>query len=263
VLLSFLGLAAGGAGGEDGPGEFARDMKVELHARQVLLSDPLVALLNPWVKVRQGVLVVGGPVPSAEAARRAVELMGQVRGVRAVRSELYVSRAGAREDDPYRLPAKSDPVAQTQSASPDPVSGNVGRLTGLTPAIALPPSGRTAGPRPAPSPQPPAVTAPTGDGPAAAQHPVSLLPPVAVTAPAPSPAPKATGPGPAPGVEPLADAIERVRQGNPRFRGVRIELQGATVYVGGPEASGENVMALAQALSALPGVGRVVVRSGR
>jgi hypothetical protein len=61
---------------------------------------------------------------------------------------------------------------------------------------------------------------------------------------------------------PLATSVERLRLADARFRGIRVELNGATVLVRGGEARGEDVMALARALSRLSGVERVVVKDG-
>jgi hyperosmotically inducible periplasmic protein len=57
----------------------------------------------------------------------------------------------------------------------------------------------------------------------------------------------------------LALAIERVRQSDGRFLNVRAELQGGVVRLRGTVTRGEDLMALAQAISRLPGVERVVV----
>jgi hypothetical protein len=55
--------------------------------------------------------------------------------------------------------------------------------------------------------------------------------------------------------------VERVRQSDPRFHGIQVEVRGPTLLLRGPGVPGENIMALAQALSVLPGVERVRVQT--
>jgi hypothetical protein len=90
---------------------------------------------------------------------------------------------------------------------------------------------------------------------------VSLLAPVGITdqltarervPPAPT---AAAAPSPA-----LSAAIERLRQDDPRFRGIQAEVRGGLVLVRGGDTPGEHVMAFAQAVTRLPGVERVVVQ---
>jgi hypothetical protein len=57
----------------------------------------------------------------------------------------------------------------------------------------------------------------------------------------------------------LATAVERIRQSDVRFRSVRAEVRGKTIVLRGSSENRDHVMMLAQALSRLPGVERVVV----
>jgi len=74
---------------------------------------------------------------------------------------------------------------------------------------------------------------------------VALMPPLAVGAAVPA--------------EALALAVERVRQSDWRFLNVRAEVRGGVIRLRGTVAHGEDLMALAQAISRLPGVERVIV----
>jgi hyperosmotically inducible periplasmic protein len=237
----------------------ARDMTLAVHVRRALLEDPVLGPLNLGVKVQDGAVVLVGPVPAPEIAQKALRLVADVRGVRGVRSELYLSRDNQHERIP--IPLEGEAPTRTQSASPDPASGT---LTGRVPAIELPPSGRPAAPQPssppqappAPPPQPPAPAPPSeksewGTTPAAGGG-VSLLAPIGVVPQAAAPA-AATGD--------LASAVDRVRQSQPRFRRIWVEVRGTTILLSGPDVPAEDVMALAQALSVLPGVQRVHVQN--
>ncbi len=229
-----------------------RDLTLGVHVRRALLEDPALGPLNLGIKVRDGNVVLVGPVPSAELAHKAIQKVGKVRGVQHVKSELYLARGNERE--PIQLPLTEEPPTQTQSASPDPTSGSLGTLTGRVPPIALPPSGRTAAVPPVPAPPPPAVSAPAAPAAIPSGSGVSLLAPVVE----PSPAPPAASPAAA---DSLTAAVERVRQGDPRFRRIHVEVRGTTLLLNGADVPGEHVMALAQALSVLPGVERVRVQS--
>jgi hypothetical protein len=237
----------------------ARDMTLAVHVRRALLDDPALGPLNLGVKVQDGTVVLVGPVPAAELAQQALRIVSNVRGVRGVRNELYLCRDAGHE--PIHIPLVGDAPTRTQSASPDPVSGGLGTLTGRVPAIELPPSGRTATTQPVSPPEAPAAPQPAGPAPrqemrewatAPASGPgVSLLAPIVDVPQAAAPA--AAGP--------LASAVERVRQSNARFRGIWVEVRGGTVLLSGPGAPAEDVMGLAQALSVLPGVERVRVQN--
>jgi osmotically-inducible protein OsmY len=82
--------------------------------------------------------------------------------------------------------------------------------------------------------------------------PASTVPPLVALMPP-------LGVGTAVQTEKLPLAIERVRQSDWRFLNVRAEVQGGVVRLRGTVARGEDLMALAQAISRLPGVERVIV----
>ena len=57
----------------------------------------------------------------------------------------------------------------------------------------------------------------------------------------------------------LAGEIDRLRKGNDRFRRVEYTVNGGVVHLRGSIQRGEDLMELAQAVSHLPGVERVIV----
>ena len=58
----------------------------------------------------------------------------------------------------------------------------------------------------------------------------------------------------------LQAAVERVRQADARFRAVNCRVEGDVVVLRPGAAHGEDVMALARAISRLPGLARIEVR---
>jgi osmotically-inducible protein OsmY len=238
-----------------------RDLRLAVQVRQILNADPALARLNLNIRVRDGTVVLNGPVPSVELAHKALRKAEKIGGILRVRSELYLARGAERE--PISLPLTDEAPTHTQSASPDPA---LGTLTGRVPVIVLPPSGRTSSvppaPAPAPGPEPaPPPAVPPPETPSPAVSGVSLLAPVTDPPPTPpGPSPRAAR-APVPGADPLTSAVERLCQGDPRFRGIHVEVSGGLVLLRGPGVPGEHVMALAQALSVLPGVERVRVQN--
>jgi hypothetical protein len=209
-----------------------------LQAQRLLREDRALGPLGLGVTVRDGVAAVWGEVPSRDLRERAGTALRQIPGMVDVRNELQIARK--REEPLPLVPLHADPPTRRQSASPDPVSGSLGALTGgRGPVPELPPASGPGSPPP--------------------DNPVTLL----------APRPAAPRPGLAPGrlvhgqppAPTLAAAVERVRQGDARFRSVTAEVRGKTVVLRGNGENGDHVMMLAQALSGLPGVERVVVAS--
>lgn len=204
-----------------------RDVQRTIHARKALHEDEVLAPLNLSVHVRDGVAVVWGPIPSMDHVRRAIAKLEKVPGVNVVRSEMYVAPVGYRFEA-LTLPLHSEPPIVTQSASPNPLTGAIGTLTGRNP-------------EPRRASESPKI------------H-VSLLAPIGI-------ADRVSGPAPDSPASSLDAAVERLRGSEARFRTIAVEVRGDTVYLRGSDASGEQVIAFAQVLSRLPGVERVVVRN--
>ena len=62
---------------------------------------------------------------------------------------------------------------------------------------------------------------------------------------------------------PLVEALQHLRQSNERFKPVRFEVQGGVVHLWGNAANSSDVFTLAQQVSRLPGVERVIVERAR
>jgi hypothetical protein len=210
-----------------------RDMRLTVHARRVLSEDERLRPYNLSVKVHDGVATLWGPVPSDEDGRRALRLVGEVRGVLWVRSELYVS------DEIRPRPQPREGPTRVQAALPDPETGALNTLTARPPAE-LPAAAPESGPGDGLQPMSKAPTV----------QPVRLLAPVPIEG--------AGQPAAAPAT--LAAAVEQVWRGQERFRPIRVEVRGQTVVVRGGQARGEDVMALAQALRRVAGVAQVLVQ---
>jgi BON domain len=202
-----------------------RDLELTVHARRALRADASLGPLNLGVRVHDGVATLWGPVPTVEDVRRAVQVLEAVSGLAAVRSELRLEKG--QPNDLLALPVPEDPPTRTDAASPDPLSGSLGTLTRRNPAN-FPPS---AGPPPV----------------------AALLPPV-TAAPA---APPRAAPAPlAP-----AEVVEALRLSERRFRRIRAEVRGGTVFLHPADTPREDVMAFYQVLAHVPGVERVVVKN--
>jgi hypothetical protein len=214
-------------------------------ARRALAQDAELAGLNVGVTVRGGVADVWGSVPSAALAGRVAERVRQIPGLAAVRCELAVV---PRPEAAERPPDEAPPAATERAAPADgALTGRAGP-PGVAPAR---PASEPSSPRVSPSAAvtlgPPAAAP---DSPGAGPRPLAGLGrPVAL--------PNDTGKGTAP-PDPAA-AVEQLRRGDGRFRGLRPEVRGGVVTVGGAVRRGEDLMAFARAVSRLPGVERVLL----
>lgn len=237
------------------------DLTAAIRIRTALDQDEQLRplKLNLRVKITRGLVEVSGPVPSEEARRQVVRVVEQVHGVLKVRSnQLYVVKA-RKDDKMLSLPLEGEQPTQTRSASPDPVSGTLGTLTGRDPLTPVPTNPKPVV-RPT-SPQRTSVPVRVSTVPSASRG-VTLLAPEAVTTPAraPEPARLTTNPRAPARTETLAAAIDRLRQGDEHFRTIRTEVRGTLVQVFAGDNAGEHVMAFAQAITRLAGVERVVVQ---
>jgi hypothetical protein len=202
-----------------------RDLELTVHARRALRDDNSLGPLNLGVQVRDGVATLWGPVPTVADVRRAVKVLEAVPGLAAVRSELRLEKG--QPNDLLSLPVPEDPPTRTDAASPDPLSGSLGTLTRRNP-------GRF-------------PLAPAGPLPVA-----TLLPPVA----APAAPPRADPAPPSP-----AEVVEALRNSERRFRRIRAEVRGGTVFLHPGDTPREDVMAFYQALAQVPGIERVVIKN--
>jgi hypothetical protein len=199
----------------------ARDLEIQVRARQLLLADEELAPFNLGVSVQNGVAVVWGPVPSPELKAKALKTIENVRGVFKVESEMYVSHTAGTFVNPGGPRLLPDAPQQSSSAMPD---WQTGQLPAFTGQFALK---KTSEPAP-----PPKL--------------VMLMPPVA------APNENASS-------DPTS-AIETIRRGDVQYRLIQYEMKDGAIYLHGT-AKPENVMAFARAISNVPGVERVVLRN--
>ena len=224
-----------------------------LRDRQALFQDALLAPLNLGVSVRDHVATLWGPVPSPDLARRAEERVRQVQGIGEVINQLHVEPP---DGPPGDLP-RNPPLAQQPPRDEFPVQEQPTPLVGR-PEEHGPVSSQLAGGRGQGARKGQVVS---GNPPPAEDPSVPVMPSIAL--PTPSAAgdrePAAAAP-PVPPTDP-AQAIDRLRQGDERYRRVRPEVDGGTVRLRGTVYCREDLFGLAQAISHLPGVQRVVIEN--
>ena len=208
------------------------DERLTIFTRQALHQDESLAPFNLGVSVHAQVVTLWGTIPSASLSRLAEERAGQVPGVLGVHNELRVE-----------VSRKADPVIATR-----------------------PPVSSAPAPAPNPPPTPPsALVSRPGENPPPVRGPVSspvqvtLRPPLAVEPVSALP------PAPAPTARPidLAGAVDRLRMADERFRQVRVETTDGIVRLRGVVPRWEDMYELAQSVSRLPGVERVVLEDVR
>jgi hypothetical protein len=218
-----------------------RDIQLTVHARKALAGDPVLGPTNLGVRVQDNVAQLWGPVASEEVRRRAVEVVKRVKGVFEVRDgDVYIAASPPTLDVPSPPP---EAPTRTESASPDPASGKIGDLIG-----------RTAAP---PAAVPPPILGSPFQGVEAAPARTSSAAPFVAW----SPAVVAWSPDHATAGADLRAAVDLVRQADPRFRAIDCWVEGDVVVLRPGAAHGEDAMAFAQAISRLPGLSRIVVRT--
>jgi hypothetical protein len=219
-----------------------RDTYLMLQARRALALDPDLAPLNLGVSVRRGAAVLWGTAPSGALARQAVAQLRQLPDLVEVWSELEVDSLLTVDTEPPppppvpRSPSPPQALAATaerQGPAPGALAGREAR--GPAPGVA--------------QPLPTGPPAPPGDS-------VSLLAPVPLSEQPPPPRPPAAplGNGPT-----LIQRVAQLRDQEPRFQRVQVEVRGRAVFLHGVVARAEDTMDLAERVSRLPGVERVVL----
>lgn len=187
------------------------------------------------VQVQDREAVVFGTVPSAELERRALDVLKKMAEFRAVRSDLKINP----EKKPFVEPG-SPSRFRPDDYPPPPATFPAGSLMKGPPLsdrrVDAAPLAWQYAPGQAPREEPRQVTPP--------QPPATTSNVVTVDLS-------------------LDQAIRVIRQGNPKFAGVRHELKGRIVSLSGTVAAWDDVMDLARAVARLPGVERVVVAEVR
>jgi hypothetical protein len=101
-----------------------RDIRLTLQARQALGQDPGLGPLNLSVYVRDGVATLWGPIHSPADGQRAMKAVQNLRGIRRVRSELFLAE---KEAEIFTLPAPKPEVRHVAS-----VDAEIDAITKLT-----------------------------------------------------------------------------------------------------------------------------------
>lgn len=207
-----------------------RDARLAMYARRALMQDDLLAPLNLGISVRQNVAIIWGPVPSQELAKRAVDRLREVKGLIEIRSQIYI--AALEEPLPFKPPAHPPLMPLEPRQPPVPHPGDTLKF-----------------PRNALGTSLPSLTEPPSSRPLSES--VALLPPV----------PRGTlTSGSAEASPSLPLAIEQVRLSDLRFRLARSEVQAGVVHLSGAVSRREDMLDLAERISRLPGVQRVILR---
>jgi hypothetical protein len=207
------------------------DCRLTVRAREALLQDTLLRDLNLGVSVRNYVATLWGPVPSKLLSRRAAERVRSVPGVADVVNRLVVETPRDPLMEFLRTPPAKPQAGVTRSpavlARQEPK---------LIPEVIWHPVNRDASTKSAPPPTP--------------KKPVGLMPAIPLpTSAAGSPAPP----------DDLAQAVEHLRQGNDRLRGIRPEWNGRIVHLRGTVSVWPEFYDFAKAVAQLPGVERVIL----
>jgi hypothetical protein len=232
ALAGLLFVAAGPFHAADPP-SLGRDLQLEIKARQSLLQDPQLGGLNLGLTVRDGVARLWGPVPSVDLARRAVERLRQLPELREIRNDLIVvaSRAPAPQVLPPPTPGKpgrdlpGSPIAPNERLRPQVRAAEEPGAAVVLPPITIP---LPAAPRSR-------TTAPIVSTATATNLPATWL----------------------------IEEVNRLCQGNARYRGLRPEVRGRVVYLSGQVARWEDVHELARLIRRMQGVESVILRDIR
>ncbi len=207
------------------------DMQLAAKVRKALKEDKQLDLLKLRITVQDRIVTLEGNVVSEQQLRAAAGRVEKVPGVAEVRTTLVKVVALKNEID-LTIPLQLDPPTRTETLYTDRGSSVIARPTALP---------RIAGPIPEivsvrlepPIPLPPPPDAESG---------TTLRTPIALTA-----------------EEVVSVTVERVRQGNPRFRLLSIEVRGDLVWLRGNVEQLDAGMEFARALNDL-GVRHVVVQ---
>jgi hypothetical protein len=254
-----------------------KDNQFTLYARQALAQDERLAPWNLGVTVRAGVANVWGTAPNLATARRAVERVRQVPGLIEVRNEIRIVAAeemiedgGSSNDRGSKVVDRGSRIEDGGSKMEDRGS-KIEAERPLYRARSSPFDPRsfqsraaTASYKNAPSNPPalmPPIPVPVGQS---AVHQVrreGTAEPVGQTLLSAS-LDKSVRPTASPSQSGrLADMVLQVRQGDVRYRLIQFEIRGGTIRLWSPRNQADSLFAIAQSVSRLPGVERVIVEN--
>jgi osmotically-inducible protein OsmY len=216
------------------PSPTARDLQVLLRVRRALAADDEMAPLNVGVSVRDGVATLWGPLLTSDQMRRALKTTADVRGVQAVRNELYLAKDMRPLPPLFILPDKTpDRLPPTDALVAADRTGMLAKYDRGGPAKEIGP----------------------------ASLPVrraALLAPVPLDAGPEEPTTVTTA-----RAESVPAAIDRVQKSDARFGQIGVAWQDGTIVLRGNRNDAAAVMAFARLMSDVPGVERVVLQNAK
>jgi osmotically-inducible protein OsmY len=208
----------------------AADLRDTSLARSLLLQDRELEAFNVGVSVRDHVATLWGVVPSAELARRAVDMLKKQPEFREIHSKIVVDPAERPEVEPgspskFRPVEPSPPEARPQAALTKGTSTWGAATPRWEPAAQDTPTS--------------AENSPAGPAGGVAAAPETVTVTVRDIS--------------------LDQAIRTIRESDRRFQGLRHEIRERAVSLTGAVAQWDDAVSLARAISRLPGVERVVL----
>lgn len=281
----------------------SEDLELSLRARKILLHDEGLAGQLLGISVRNRIATLWGTVASARAARQAEECLRSLPGLASVRNDLTIDPRAERREDQTTLPylpsrtlssrppvpdARRVPgtlVYRADEREPMPSESFLWRPARRGQSESLPKSAdRVAEPGKVPAkpvreslpgfPSGDSTRIPSQSATSTlplrrqrAEEPTPEIPPMLLS-PAPSPvdSARATLPSPPaglPATSNLEQAIETLRLVDDRFRGIRVQVRGDTVYLRGTVFRWEHLFELARSVSRVPGVRHVLFEEVR
>jgi hypothetical protein len=207
---------------------------------------------NVGVTVRDRVATLWGSMPSAALARQAVQRVGQLPGLVAVRNELQIEGTMDRLDEPCTSHASTwrpSRVKQTRTDEP-PTESTLARRWGerSRPAVeeSLWKPGRAQLQGQVPVADTPASPVERTRSPGKLNPGAVLLPPVGSNA-----------------ASDRANQIDVLRRKDVRYIQIEPDVRGGVVYLRGAVHHWEDLLEFAQSISALPWVERVILQDVR
>ena len=227
LMTGQLGVTSAQAGSLRVPIDVDRDVLQTILARRLLHEDPDLAAWNIGVTVQDRVLVLWGPVPSAEVVFRAELCVRTMPGLAGVRNELFVCEPIEAIKRPLRIQL---PPTHLPDRLPPPLPLETQRApTGAPGVLAKQELPMTATDRPVKLPN---------------------ATPASIKASQPSDTPTLGAPL-------LADTVRMTLQSQPAFRTVQFAVSEGRVYLRGSDAGA--LVEAAQLIARLPGVVGVVI----
>jgi BON domain len=214
------------------PREDARDWVLANQARRALLKDEQIASFNVGVSVKDKVATIWGTLPSAEVGKRIEEMLKKINGIASVVNECKIvppaSPVPQQVADAVKRLQDGEEVASRPVAPPAATTGR---------QVVAKPAPEMLAPRPVNDPHEARLT-PLQPPPAAV-----LLPPV-LSSDAPTMG---------------NDSVETVRNSEPRFKEVALDVKGGVVKINGRVGKMKDAWDLAEKLNNVNGIRQVIL----